>query len=170
MCLFSIPVCFTHVQLFSNNKNLLILGRCAEDILTYPLGCWVPAYGSTALVDLDRFFSFLIYTKPLGLLGLGIRKSQGRYLHIGQHKHRINAQKHPCLKWDWPTIPVFERTKTFHVLNRATIVIGVEYLLSIANDGVLLMQCLVWSRDDSTESSREYLAALCMGVRCGLSR
>jgi hypothetical protein len=29
-----------------------------------------------------------------------ISPSQGRYLHTGQHKHRINAHRHPCLKWD----------------------------------------------------------------------
>jgi hypothetical protein len=25
---------------------------------------------------------------------------EGHYLHIGQHKHRINAHRHPCLEWD----------------------------------------------------------------------
>jgi hypothetical protein len=25
---------------------------------------------------------------------------QGRYLHTEQHKYRINAHSHPCLKWD----------------------------------------------------------------------
>jgi hypothetical protein len=46
-------------------------------------------------LDLGRFFSFLIlYT---------VRKTpwtQGRYLHIEQHKHRINANRHPCLECD----------------------------------------------------------------------
>jgi hypothetical protein len=42
-------------------------------------------YGSTALVDLGRFFSFLIYTQSIRLLGWGISPSQGRY------RHRINA-------------------------------------------------------------------------------
>jgi hypothetical protein len=49
-------------------------------------------YGSTALVELGRFFGFLIYTESVGLLGRGISPSQGFYLHTGQHKHRINAQ------------------------------------------------------------------------------
>jgi hypothetical protein len=52
---------------------------------------YVYIYGSTALVDLDRFFSFLIYTQSVGLLGRGISQSQGRYLHEEQHKHRRNA-------------------------------------------------------------------------------
>jgi hypothetical protein len=55
---------------------------------------------STALVDLGRFFSFLTYTQPIGLLGRGISPSQGRYLHTEQHKHKINAYRHPCLEWD----------------------------------------------------------------------
>jgi hypothetical protein len=36
----------------------------------------------------------------MGLLEWGISPSQGRYLHTGQHKHRINAHRHPCLEWD----------------------------------------------------------------------
>jgi hypothetical protein len=46
------------------------------------------------------FFSFLIYTHSVGFLGRGISPSQGRYLHTEQHKHRINAHRHPCLEWD----------------------------------------------------------------------
>jgi hypothetical protein len=38
------------------------------------------------------FFSFVIFfTQSVGLLGREISPSQGRYLHTGQHKHRINA-------------------------------------------------------------------------------
>jgi hypothetical protein len=57
-------------------------------------------YGSTALVELGRFFSFLICTQLVGLLGRGISPSQGRYLHTEHHKHRINAHRHPGLEWD----------------------------------------------------------------------
>jgi hypothetical protein len=59
-----------------------------------------PSFLPTALVDLGRYFSFLIYTQPVGLLGRGISSSHGRYLHTVQHKDRINAHRHPCLKWD----------------------------------------------------------------------
>jgi hypothetical protein len=48
-------------------------------------------YGSTALVDLGRFFSFVIYTQSVGFLGRGISPSQARYLHT-EHK------RHPCLR------------------------------------------------------------------------
>jgi hypothetical protein len=46
------------------------------------------------------FLSFVIYTQSVRLLSRVISPSQGRYLHTGQHKHRINAHGHPCLKWD----------------------------------------------------------------------
>jgi hypothetical protein len=49
-------------------------------------------YGSIALVDLGRFFSFLLYTQSVGLLGQGMNPTQGHYLHTEQHKHRINTQ------------------------------------------------------------------------------
>jgi hypothetical protein len=37
-------------------------------------------------------FQFLgLFTQTVGLLGRGISPSQGRYLHTGQQKHRING-------------------------------------------------------------------------------
>jgi hypothetical protein len=30
----------------------------------------------------------------------GVSPSQGHYLHTGEHKHRINANRHPSLKWN----------------------------------------------------------------------
>jgi hypothetical protein len=58
------------------------------------LSVCLSVYGSTVLVDLGRFFSFLNYTLSVGLPGRGISPSQGRYLHTEQHKHRINADIH----------------------------------------------------------------------------
>jgi hypothetical protein len=52
------------------------------------------------LLDTGRYFSILIYTQSVGLLGQGISPSQGCYLHTEQHKHRITAHRHPCLEWD----------------------------------------------------------------------
>jgi hypothetical protein len=67
-----------------------------QSLLLYITGS---VYGSTTLVDLGRFLSFLIYTQSLELLEWGISLSQGRYLHTEQHKYR-NAHRHPCLEWD----------------------------------------------------------------------
>jgi hypothetical protein len=72
----------------------------------------VPIYGSTALVDLGHFFSFLIYTQSVGHLGRGISPLQGHYLHTGQHK-QDKFTKTSILRVGFePTIPVFERVKT----------------------------------------------------------
>jgi hypothetical protein len=71
------------------------------------------------------------YRQSGGLLGRGISSSLGRYLHAEQHKHGINAHRHPCFKWDSnpePTIPVFEREKTVHALYRASIVIDYFFI------------------------------------------
>jgi hypothetical protein len=47
---------------------------------------------STALFGPWPLLQFVvIFTQTVGLLGLLISPSQGRYLHTGQHKHRINA-------------------------------------------------------------------------------
>jgi hypothetical protein len=44
------------------------------------LSVYLSIYGSIALVDPCRFFSFLTYVQSVGLLGRGISQSQGRYL------------------------------------------------------------------------------------------
>jgi hypothetical protein len=64
-------------------------------------------YGST---DLDLFFSFLMYTQLVGLLGRGISPSQGHYLHT-EHKQNKHTQTSktsmPQVGFE-PTIPLFE--------------------------------------------------------------
>jgi hypothetical protein len=52
------------------------------------------------LLEFDRFFSFLIFTQSVGLLGREISPSRGLCLHTGLHKRRLKANGHPCLKWD----------------------------------------------------------------------
>ncbi|PNF21173.1 hypothetical protein B7P43_G05122 [Cryptotermes secundus] len=50
----------------------------------------------------------------VGLLGRVISSSQGVYLNIGQHKHRLNTYthtKHRCLVWD--SNPRSERGRQF---------------------------------------------------------
>jgi hypothetical protein len=66
-------------------------------------------YGSIALVDLRRFFSFLIYTQSVRLLRWGISPSQRRYLHTEQHKQNKRTQiSMPWVGFE-PTIPASER-------------------------------------------------------------
>jgi hypothetical protein len=71
------------------------------------------------------FFSFVIFfTQTVGLLGRVISTSQGRYLHTGQHKHRINAHTdiHAWVGFD-TTIPASDGVKIVHALGHATTVI-----------------------------------------------
>jgi hypothetical protein len=49
--------------------------------------------------------------------------------YTGEHKRRINAQRYPSLLGFEPTIPVSERTKTVHALERASTVIGLFFPL-----------------------------------------
>jgi hypothetical protein len=75
------------------------------------------------------FFSFVIFfTQTVGFLGRGISPSQGHYLHIGQHKHRINAHTQTYMPWVGfeLTIPVFERAKIVHASYRAATVTGAD--------------------------------------------
>jgi hypothetical protein len=85
--------------------------------------------GSTTLVGLGRFyFSFLIYTRAVGLLERVISSSQGLYLNTRQHKHRkthIHTIKHPCPKAEFePAITASERSKTVHALDRSATATG----------------------------------------------
>jgi hypothetical protein len=77
-----------------------------------------------------RFYSFsILYT--VGRTPWTGNQPVGRplYLHKEQHKHRINAHRHQCLGWN--SIPVFERAKTVHALDRAATVIGLAEFLMI---------------------------------------
>jgi hypothetical protein len=75
-------------------------------------------------MGIGRFLSFLIDTQSVGLLGRGISLSQGRYLHTEQYKHRINTQTYMPRVGFEPIIPVFERAKTVHAIDRAATVTG----------------------------------------------
>jgi hypothetical protein len=74
------------------------------------------------------FFSFVINTQSVGLFGRGISPSQGRYLYTERHKHRINKQTSMPREGFEPTIPVFERAKTVHALDRAATEIDSLYV------------------------------------------
>jgi hypothetical protein len=70
-------------------------------------------------------FKFLdLFTQSVGLLGRGISQSQGRCLHIGQYKQNKRTQTYMLRVGFEPTIPVFEKAKTVHTLDRAATVIG----------------------------------------------
>jgi hypothetical protein len=68
-------------------------------------------------------FQFLdLFTQSVRLLGRESSPSQGRYLHIEQHKHgKTHTDIMPQVGFE-PMIPVLERTKTVHALDRAATV------------------------------------------------
>jgi hypothetical protein len=70
-------------------------------------------------------FQFLeLFTQSVALNGRCTSPSQGRYLHTGQRKHRINTQTSMPRVGFEPTIPVFERAKTVHAIDRRATAIG----------------------------------------------
>jgi hypothetical protein len=81
------------IKLFWENENSLSL--------------YIYTYGSTALWTLAAFSVSQSYTQSVGLLGWRMNPSQLWYLHTEQHKHRINAHRHPCLEWNSNSRPQF---------------------------------------------------------------
>jgi hypothetical protein len=73
--------------------------------------------------SVKRFVSlqFLNLRQSIGLLTRGISPSQGRYLTQTQNKHKQISM--PWVRFEY-MIPVLERAKTFHTLDRAATVIG----------------------------------------------
>jgi hypothetical protein len=85
----------TEVSFNYDNVTFVLLFTCIPTLISLSLPLWL-----YSPLDFGRFFNFLIYIRLVGLLGRGISKSQDRFLHTDQHKHRINADRHPCLEWD----------------------------------------------------------------------
>jgi hypothetical protein len=61
-------------------------------ILPSAVSLFISIYGSTALVDLGRFFSFLIRTQSVD------RGSERR--KTAQTQNKRTQYRHPCLEWD----------------------------------------------------------------------
>jgi hypothetical protein len=87
----------------------------------YQINCTVLLWLYSPSLDLGRFFSFLIYTQSVGLLGRRISSSQGRYLTQTQHKRTQTSM--PRLGFE-STTPMFERAKTVRALDCAATVIA----------------------------------------------
>jgi hypothetical protein len=78
--------------------------------------------------SVKRFVSLQFFNlrQSVGLLGRVINSSQARYLTQTQNKHRQTSKLWVGFE---PTIPVFERAKTFHALDCAATVIGYTGLI-----------------------------------------
>jgi hypothetical protein len=76
------------------------------------------------LLDLGHFFSFLIFfTQSVG----GISPSQGRSGHRTEQTRKCTQTSMPQVGFEL-TIPVFQRTNTFHALARAATLIGTVFV------------------------------------------
>jgi hypothetical protein len=83
-------------------------------------------------VDLGRFFSFLIYTQTVGILGRGISPSYGRYLQAEKLNQNKRTQISMTRVGFEITIPVFEPEKAVHALDRAATVIGTSLICKLS--------------------------------------
>jgi hypothetical protein len=84
----------------------------------------VPTLGHRTCVKRFVSLQFLDLRLSVGLLGRGISPTQGRYLRRttqAQNKRRQTSMPSVGVE---PTIPVSERAKIFHALDRAATVVG----------------------------------------------
>jgi hypothetical protein len=82
------------IYLFVTYLTALLLIQSLQTI-------YLSIYGSTVFcLTLTAFSDSWTFTKSVELIGRGISPSEGRYLHTGQHTHRINKHRHPYLEWD----------------------------------------------------------------------
>jgi hypothetical protein len=95
--LLPVVTCVLH-ELKTFTPFLVAPNHCYPLLWSHFLSVCVWPY--SPLLGLGRFSVSQSYTHSTGLLGRGISPSQGLYLYTEQHKHRINAHRHPCLEWD----------------------------------------------------------------------
>jgi hypothetical protein len=90
------------------------------------------------LLGLGRFLSsVIIFTQAVELL---ISQSHGRYLHTGQHKHRINAHIDiHALSGISANNPSVRAAKTIHALHRAaTVIAEINLVVWIINSNLTI--------------------------------
>jgi hypothetical protein len=95
-------------------------------------------YGSIARCwALAAFFSFLVYTQSVGLLGEG---AQPVAKPLPTHRTTQTQTSMPEVGFE-PTNPVFERAKTVHALDRVAIIIGSTRFYLIENSITFVKKC-----------------------------
>jgi hypothetical protein len=108
--------------MFYHTKRSFACGEHNMYVFIYLYSCFSH---SEHRASVKRFVShqFLNRWQSIGLFGRGISPSQGRYLHgTIQTQNKRKQTSMPWVAFE-PTIPVFQRTKIFHVLDRAAAVI-----------------------------------------------
>jgi hypothetical protein len=105
--------------------SIYIIQLCNQSVNSF-IHSFIHQWLCRPLLGPGYFISFIIFfTETVGLLGWVISPSQGRHLHTGQQKHRINAHA-DILGLSGIRIhdAAFELVKTIHALDRAATVIG----------------------------------------------
>jgi hypothetical protein len=100
-----LTTCFTLIFLLGSTYEhrdggeilLRNVGWLSADFLSTSFFPVAPTLVHRASVKRFVSLQFLNLKESVVLLGRVISPSQGR---TGQHKHRINVDRHPCLEWD----------------------------------------------------------------------
>jgi hypothetical protein len=125
---------------------------CPRDHPVSYLSIYLSVCGSTALVDLGHFFSFLTYTQSVGFLGRRISPVlRSLPTHRTTQTRNKRTQTSVLRVWFELTIPTFKRAKTVHALDRAAIVIGhpVSHTLNI---GGIFPWWIIWRSSEADHS------------------
>jgi hypothetical protein len=92
---FSFPIKLLHMFLHITCYSMTFYYRSKTHVLKHQTVNFFFRIWLYSSLYLGRFFSFLILYTVGRTPWTWISPSQGRYLHTEQHKHRINAHKHP---------------------------------------------------------------------------
>jgi hypothetical protein len=79
-----------------------------------------------------HFFRALILYTAGRTPWMAISRSQSPYLHIQQHKHRINAHTHPCLQWDSNPVHTLDSAATMNGIYKYSY--RISYTSSLLSD------------------------------------
>jgi hypothetical protein len=108
-------------------KKIIYLTIYVAGYLSVYIPIYLSIYGSTALADLGRFFSFLI---PYIVVEAPWKGDQPVVRPLLPHRKTQTENKCTqtsilCVGFE-PTIPAFERAKTVHASDRAATVVGID--------------------------------------------
>jgi hypothetical protein len=102
-------------------KSVIYLSVCLSVCLSIFLSIYLSNLSTAICWTLPAFSGFLSFAQSVGFLGRGISPSPGRYLHTGQHKHRISSHNKSMSQVEFEaTTLVFECVKTVHALDHST--------------------------------------------------
>jgi hypothetical protein len=92
---------FCTFKIFPYFNLFRIYDQDNRHVVSHGQEMYISIYGCTALCWTLTVFQFLVllYSRWDALDG-GWARREGRYLHTDQHKHRMNIDRHSCLKWD----------------------------------------------------------------------